>query len=64
MKPPLTALLLALALQASVPALAQQVEPEAAIERVFTADRLEEDWFSPAFLAALPLGDIEAFIKT
>lgn len=64
MKPPLTALLLALALQASVPTLAQQVEPEAAIERVFTADRLEEDWFSPAFLAALPLPDIEAFIKT
>jgi len=64
MKTPLNSLVLALALQASVPALAQQVEPEAAIERVFTADKLEEGWFSPAFLEALSLREIESFIKS
>ena len=64
MRPVLAALLFAPALYSAAPVLAQPAEPEAVIERLFTTDALEESWFAPSFLSALPLGEVETFIKS
>src|SRR5690606_15662349 len=64
MRPVLAALLLAPAFYSPAPVLAQPAEPKTVIERLFTTDALEESWFAPSFLSALPLGEVEAFIKS
>lgn len=47
---------------AAVPTGAQAITPRAALERLFTAERLSADWFTPAFLAAVPLARIEQIV--
>lgn len=36
--------------------------PQAALERLFTRDTIEQSWFSDAFLAAVPLTQMEALL--
>lgn len=38
------------------------LKPQAALERLFTRDTIEQSWFSDAFLAAVPLTQMEALL--
>lgn len=40
----------------------QSITPRAALERLFTADRISAEWFGPGFLAAIPVSRIEQII--
>src|SRR5690606_18328097 len=45
-------------------ALAQgDITPAAALERLLTAEALEAEWFTPEFLAELPLGQTQAIVR-
>ncbi|MCE7984434.1 MAG: hypothetical protein DYG89_24950 [Caldilinea sp. CFX5] len=59
-------LLVLLLAQPITPAAAQAsddgISPKAALERLFTSDTIEEAWFSDAFLAQVPLAQIEALL--
>lgn len=55
-------IILASALFSSSSTLAQ--EPKAVIERLFTTKQVEESWFAPSFLTALPIQQVDDFIKS
>jgi beta-lactamase class A len=40
-----------------------KLSPAQALERFFTTDRLSADWFTPDFLKAVPIGQVEAIIN-
>ena len=40
----------------------QVLAPKAALERLFTADRINAEWFAQAFLAAVPVSRVEEVI--
>jgi beta-lactamase class A len=45
-----------------VPAAADQIAPKAAIERLFTSDKLNPDWFAAAFTAQVPVSQLQGYI--
>ena len=45
-----------------MPALADQVTPKAAIERLFTSAKLNPDWFASAFTSQVTLGQMQGYI--
>ena len=40
------------------------ISESAAVERLLTADRIDPEWFDPAFLAQIPLARIEAIVSS
>lgn len=40
------------------------ISESAAVERLLTADRIDPEWFDPAFLAQIPLAQIEAIVSS
>lgn len=54
-------LLLCLAITPTL-ALATDVTPEQMLERLFTSEALEAEWFTPEFLAQVPLAQMSEFI--
>lgn len=45
------------------PAIAQtQVSPQQVLERLFTTDEIQADWFAPSFLAQIPITQIQLII--
>ena len=47
----------------SAAAMGQIVTPEQMLKQIFTADVVSEDWFSAAFLAQVPVGQLNAIVR-
>ena len=47
----------------SAAAMGQIVTPEQMLKQIFTADVVSEEWFSAAFLAQVPVGQLNAIVK-
>lgn len=58
----LPVLILLIAAQAAIAA-EPAITPQAALERLFTADALSEDWFAPLFLQQVTVAQIELIIS-
>lgn len=55
-------LLVLIALAFAAPSAADQVTPQAAIERLFTSEKIEADWFAPSFLQQVSAAQVQAII--
>lgn len=58
------ALLLAFWLLVPAPLMAQNITPETAIERLFTAPQLQSEWFAPMFLEQIPVSQLEKILTS
>src|SRR5271169_4217673 len=45
-----------------VPASADQITPQAAVERLFTSSTINADWLAPSFLAQVPASQVQAIV--
>ena len=59
----ITGAVMLLALAIAPGARAQAMSAEAALARLFEAPRIEESWFAPSFLAAVPAGQVASIVE-
>jgi alpha-beta hydrolase superfamily lysophospholipase len=48
--------------RAGVPVGGSSLTPEAALERLFTTDQIDPDWFTPEFLAQVPASQVQSVL--